>query len=249
MSEAASLPNEGDIEYVERELGAHMETIQTELGARLRAARVTKNLGLRELSRRIGVSASMVSQLERGTVMPSVATLYRLVSELGISLDELFIADGQAAVGNDAPASESGTVTSGPGRKGTTGAPERAPEPESSPVQRKGLRPTVTLDTGVVWQRLTPAPDAEVEFLRTRYPVGAESCPRDALLRHLGREYGYVEKGRLAVTVGFETYELDAGDSISFESTIPHRLFTVGDEPAELVWVVIGRSGDPRRPG
>jgi mannose-6-phosphate isomerase-like protein (cupin superfamily) len=79
-----------------------------------------------------------------------------------------------------------------------------------------------------------------VDFLWSRYPVGAESCPADALLRHRGREYGYVEKGRLGVTIGFETYELDAGDSISFDSTIPHRVFTLGDEPADVVWMVIG---------
>ena len=46
--------------------------------------------------------------------------------------------------------------------------------------------------------------------------------------------------------IGFETYELGPGDSISFESTMPHRLFTLGDEPAEAIWFVVGRRGDPR---
>jgi transcriptional regulator with XRE-family HTH domain len=220
--------------YVQRELGAPMEHVQIELGARLRAARLAENLGLRELSRRIGVSASMVSQLERGTVMPSVATLYRLVSELGISLDELFCGEDHAAAAAEPSAGG--------------GAPARRRGPGPSPVQRKGSRPAVRLDTGVIWQRLTAAPDPDVEFLWARYPVGGESCPAEALLRHSGREYGYVEKGRLGVTVGFETFELEAGDSISFDSTLPHRLFTLGDQPADVLWLVIGRDRDARLP-
>jgi len=63
-------------------------------------------------------------------------------------------------------------------------------------------------------------------------------------VRHSGYEYGLVVRGRLRVVVGFETYELAAGDSISFESAQPHRLSTIGDEPAHAVWVVVGR-GEP----
>ena len=48
-------------------------------------------------------------------------------------------------------------------------------------------------------------------------------------------------RGRLGVTVGFEDYELGPGDSISFDSTVPHRLHNEGDETVEAVWVVLGR--------
>jgi quercetin dioxygenase-like cupin family protein len=65
-------------------------------------------------------------------------------------------------------------------------------------------------------------------------------------VRHSGREYGYVLSGRLHVTIGFETHELGPGDSISFDSTMPHRLFNSDDEPAEAIWFVVGRRGDPR---
>jgi DNA-binding XRE family transcriptional regulator len=215
MSDAIPLPRGGD-----------KEGVQTELGARLRAARMSRNLALRELSRRIGVSASMVSQIERGSVMPSVATLYRLVSELGISLDELFSGESAGVAAIDAPVSEARTAP--------------------SPVQRKADRPTVTLASGVRWERLTSSPDPQAEFIWSHYPVGGESCPADALVRHGGREFGYVESGRLGVTIGFDTYELKAGDSISFDSSTPHRLFTIGDEPADVIWMVLGRSGDPR---
>ena len=65
--------------------------------------------------------------------------------------------------------------------------------------------------------------DAHVEFLTVVYPPGADSCDEDSLVRHGGKEYGYVLSGRLRVTIGFESYELRRGDSISFDCTEPHR--------------------------
>jgi ribosome-binding protein aMBF1 (putative translation factor) len=60
------------------------------LGDRLREERSERGLSLRELARRLDVSASLVSQIETGKIQPSVRTLYAMVSELGVSLDELF---------------------------------------------------------------------------------------------------------------------------------------------------------------
>ena len=51
-------------------------------------------MSLRELARRIGVSASLISQIERDKVNPSVSTLYSLVRELGLGMGDLFSADG-----------------------------------------------------------------------------------------------------------------------------------------------------------
>jgi mannose-6-phosphate isomerase-like protein (cupin superfamily) len=104
----------------------------------------------------------------------------------------------------------------------------------------------INLASGVRWERLTPDSDRDVEFLYVVYPVGAESCPADALMTHGGREYGYVTSGTLGVQVGFEEYELGSGGSIAFDSSSPHRLWTVGGEPVHAVWVVIGREADPR---
>jgi transcriptional regulator with XRE-family HTH domain len=211
--------------------GAERESLTPELGSRLRAARTARGLALRELSRRIGVSASMVSQIERGSVMPSVATLDKLVSELELSLDELF-AEHHVESGNGAPADGRSSGARAGGAR--------------SPVQRKESRATVTLASGVRWERMASFDDHQVEFIHACYPVGGESCPADALLRHGGREFGYVEDGRLGVTIGFDTHELGAGDSIAFDSGIPHRLFTIGDEPAHVVWFILDRSGDAR---
>lgn len=61
-----------------------------ELGARLREERELAGITVRGLARRLGVSASLLSQIERGLAQPSVGTLWALVSELGLSLDGLF---------------------------------------------------------------------------------------------------------------------------------------------------------------
>ena len=77
------------------------------------------------------------------------------------------------------------------------------------------------------------------------YPPGASSCDEDSLVRHGGKEYGYVLRGRLGVRIGFDEYQLTPGMAISFDSSSPHRLWAVGDEAAEAVWVVVGRQGQP----
>jgi transcriptional regulator with XRE-family HTH domain len=60
-----------------------------QIGRRLREARTARGISLREMARRIKVSPSFVSQVERGKANPSVGTLYAFVSELGVSLDDL----------------------------------------------------------------------------------------------------------------------------------------------------------------
>ena len=77
-------------------------------------------------------------------------------------------------------------------------------------AERPETRQVINLASGVRWERLTPGSDRDVEFLYVVYPVGAASCPEDALMTHGGKEYGYVTSGTLGVQVGFEKYELGA---------------------------------------
>jgi len=80
-----------------------------------------------------------------------------------------------------------------------------------------------------------------VDFLHVVYDVGGASAPEERMMRHRGREYGVVLFGRLCVQLGFERHDLGPGDSIAFDSTQPHRLWNVGDEPVDAVWFVVGR--------
>ena len=200
------------------------------VGQALRERRTASGVTMRQLADRVGVSTSLVSQIETGKVNPSVGTLVSLVTALGLSLDELFFdAEAPAAAGPppDAPRPD------GPG-------PSRVVQPNE--------RPRIDLATGVTWNLLTPSHEQGVDFLYVVYAVGGASCPPDALMRHHGREYGLVLSGRLGATVGFENHELGPGSSIVFNADTPHRLWTIGDEPATAVWTIIGRDGDQREP-
>src|SRR5919204_1739753 len=73
-----------------RRVRAPSEAVHEDVGQELRAQREEKGLSLRELARRLSISPSALSQIETGKSRPSVSTLYSIVSELGISLDELF---------------------------------------------------------------------------------------------------------------------------------------------------------------
>jgi DNA-binding XRE family transcriptional regulator/mannose-6-phosphate isomerase-like protein (cupin superfamily) len=217
------------------------ETGPATLGQRLRSERTRQHVGLRELSRRVGVSPSMISQIELGRATPSVSTLYSIVQQLNMSLDQLFSETADANAG-----SMHGRVQAQPQVGHSRGAATTGqPRSSEGPVVRAGSRHAIHLGSGVTWESMSPDTGYGVDFLYATYDVGGESAPEDALIRHGGREYGHVLEGRLGVTVGFASYVLEPGDSISFDSTTPHRLFNAGDQPAKAIWCVIGRE-DPR---
>lgn len=60
------------------------------IGGRLRELRLAQGIGLRELARRVGVTASLLSQMERGGVNPSVVTLFRIAEALNTTTDYFF---------------------------------------------------------------------------------------------------------------------------------------------------------------
>ncbi|HEX2767489.1 MAG TPA: cupin domain-containing protein [Candidatus Limnocylindria bacterium] len=187
-----------------------------EIGDRLRARRQELGLSLRDVAGRLGLSASLISQIERGRANPSVSTLYALVAELDLSLDELLFSD----------------------RRGTDRAQSNAP---GGPIQRATDRQRIRLASGVLWQRLTTTSEPGTEFLHVVYEVGGASSAADAYQRHAGHEWGYVLSGTLKVTIGFREYVLEAGDAVSLDSTTPHRLENVGDVPVHAIWFVLGR--------
>jgi transcriptional regulator with XRE-family HTH domain len=202
------------------------------LGAQLRHAREQQGVSLRAFAREIGVSASLVSQIENGYVTPSVGTLFAFCTRLGLVIDDLF-KGVERANGDGSPET----------RAFSPAAPSR------SPVQRSTDRKRIRLAGGVRWERLTPEPDDEIEFIHVVYEIGGESCPEDSLVRHGGREYVCILSGRLGLQLGLDTYELGPGDSVTFDSQEPHRFWAIGDEPAVAIWVIANRSGEDRDRG
>lgn len=199
------------------------------MGERLRRARQARGLSLRGLAEVLGVSPSLISQVENGRAKPSVNTLYALANELGISLDVLLFMDTKPPARG---ATEAGTAEVAESLD--VGLPH-------DPVQRAASRTTIRLGSGVVWERLTTESIRDLDFLHVTYEVGGESSPADAFQRHAGQEWGYVLSGTLTVRIGFDEFLLRPGDAISFDSSTPHRLFNAGETPVQAVWFVLGR--------
>lgn len=193
-----------------------------DVGRRLRAVREERGIGLRELSRRLGVSASALSQIETGRTRPSVMTLYSIVSELGMSLDDLLRVPGRRSQPS-APAMHGGAAPADPGL-----------------VLHAVDRRAIDHGTGVCWERLTPLAEPNSDFLFVRYAVGASSSWESIAARPAGREYGLVLSGRIRVTLGAEAHVLGPEDSIAFDTSLPHLIDNIGDEPATAVWCVVG---------
>jgi transcriptional regulator with XRE-family HTH domain/quercetin dioxygenase-like cupin family protein len=237
---------------------AQAEPGPTSVGQRLRTERERQRIGLRELARRVNVSASLISQIELGRATPSVGTLYTIVNELQISLDELFFEAAEDSSLGRGRGAQAGAPSVGRLRDASHPPARKAlPVPgdaasisyrSSGPVVRRDERQAIHLGSGVTWERMSADTEHGVDFLYVVYEVGGSSAPERSLIRHGGREYGHLLEGRLGVTVGFDTYDLEPGDAISFDSTMPHRLFNAGDIPATAIWCVVGRD-DPRALG
>jgi transcriptional regulator with XRE-family HTH domain/quercetin dioxygenase-like cupin family protein len=228
------------------------------LGSRLKAIRLKSGWTLRELARQAHVSASFVSQIENGKSQPSVATLYVFAQLLDVSIDELFDQrngqrDGQRNGQRDGQAAR--PVPAAPVPRAPNGHPNPSHAWHPSeyanrvsvvhPAHRSGL----TMADGVVWERLAATPEHAVNFMKITYAPGATSTAGGDPVSHDGYEYGYVLKGTLEIAVGAETFTLHEGESMGFDSRIPHVLRNVGHGNFEGIWFVHGREPMPRRAG
>jgi transcriptional regulator with XRE-family HTH domain len=199
------------------------------LGERLRAARTERGMSLRSVAQALGVSASLVSQVEIGKTQPSVSTLYAMANLLDVSLDELL---GREPAGSAAPVREADAA---------------------AVVQRSGAYPVIEMENGVRWEKLASTPGGPADALLVTYQPGASSSVEGRLMRHAGVEYAYLLEGELTLQLEFDEFVLRAGDSMSFDSMRPHLFSNTGSQVARGVWFVFGRrhhnQTTPQAPG
>ena len=214
------------------------------IGEKLRAIRQEKQMSLRELATKAEVSASMISQIETGKVFPSVRSLYTIANALGVSVDYFFPEqqNGQQPANGSESSSQHSMTASELRDAQVNGATTLDKEfigqtSSSSPVVPAAARPTIELNGGVTWSRLTALAEKDAEFLEITYAPGAMSGVN--MSHHEGREFGLVLEGELVIELGFESHTLQKGDSIVFESTVPHRLVNKSAQPTRAVWVVL----------
>jgi transcriptional regulator with XRE-family HTH domain len=212
------------------------------IGRRLSAYRAARGMRVAELARAVGVTPSLISQIEHGQSRPSVSTLFALAQALDVAVDAFF---------REAPDVPAEPTPAGAGR-GAAAPAETAPTGPAQDAPSRGVvhpdgRAVIDIEGGVRWERLTRATLDHLDFIELVYPPGAQSHPRQ--YTHPGTEMVLVMSGCLEISVGFERYRLRPGDSIDFPSSLPHRYANPWDETARAVTVIFydcpGGAGRP----
>jgi transcriptional regulator with XRE-family HTH domain len=171
---------------------AAVATEELAVGARIKALREAMDLSLRDLAARSGVSAPMLSQVERGETSPTLALANRIAFGLELSLSQLL----------------------------------RLDEGEGVTVVRADDRLFGGRSDGHRYEVLTPAlPGQRAEVSEhTLAPGAATGGPDDPPMHEPGsRETAVVLRGRLRLVCDSVTYDLDDGDSVTFDADLPHR--------------------------
>lgn len=194
-------------------------TVDESIGQRVKELRTQHSYSIRGLAAKAGVSASLVSDVEKGKVEPSITTLNRLASAMGTTITYFFSAQaptsGRVVRAKDRVPFGGDSVTSGDRR---------------ADLEARGVR----------FELATPKELESIWALYGRYEVGAWFGGDN--YTHEGEDWGIVLSGRLKVNVGDEVYFLDPGDSIWFPSTIPHRLENVASTVTEYIWIDIPKT-------
>lgn len=184
--------------------------VRYHIGEKLRALRLKKKMGLVELSGHTGLSAALISKLERGRLFPTLPTLLRIALVFGVGLEYFFTEDRKRNV--------VAIVRHG----------ERIRFPEK-PNARDIAYYFECLDFNAL-DRKSNAFYAEFEPL-----VPEKARPHS----HAGAEFLHVLRGKLVLRVGSDDYELEAGDSVYFDSSIAHCYRAGGGKQAAGLVVVV----------
>ena len=194
-------------------MSQHLREEAVSIGERLSRLRREHRYSIRNLAQRAGVSASLVSDIEKGKVEPSISTLKRLATAMGTTIT-FFFSEPEQATGRVIRATDRMVL------------PEKTAIAESRAAIEAG---------GVRFELASPKEAEAIEAIYGRYEVGATLG--DEPLVHEGEEWGMVLAGRLKVMVGSEVYFLNPGDTIWFPSIIPHRMENAADVPTEYIWI------------
>ena len=163
------------------------------IGEKLRTLRLRKSMGLVELGKHSGLSAALLSKLERGKLFPPLPTLLRIAMVFGVGLDYFFTDERKRRV--------VGIVRRG----------ERARFPERPGTQDVPYY-FECLDYHATERKLSA-------FLAEFQEIAPEKLKPH---QHPGIEFLFLLKGSLAIKIGSEEFVLEAEDSIYFDSAVQH---------------------------
>jgi transcriptional regulator with XRE-family HTH domain len=178
------------------------------IGGRVRALREAMGLSLRDLAERCGVSAPMLSQVERGETSPTLQVATRIAAGLDLRLSQLLRLDEEGAV----------TVV-------------RAQERRQGPARVRGHRYEVLTPP-------LPGQRAELSrhVLASGAATGGAGDP--PMHEPGSRETALVEAGSVVLHCDGAAHELSAGDCVTFDADLPHHFENPGPDEASLLAIV-----------
>jgi len=179
-----------------------------EIGAKVRALRLKKKIGLVDLGKHTGLSAALLSKIERGRLFPTLPTLLRIALVFGVGLEYFF-----------AGAREKPLIA-------VTRKSQRVELPDRPGAREVAYR-FASLDFSATERRFN-------SYYAEFFPVVPEKLQPHG---HPGVEFIYVMQGTLSIHIGGDEYALDAGDSIYFDATVPHAYRRSGGRSCNAVVV------------
>ncbi len=174
-------------------------------GEKLRSIREKKKKTIKEVAQTIGVSESLISQIERNKVSPAIDTLLEIVNVLDLDLEYLF---------SDLKRNKKVHLV-------------------KNNERNKMLFP------GVIYEQLSRTEKSDdtngIEAYQITIEPGGQSGSNE--YGHKGKELGIILSGSGELRIGNQVYELEEGDSISFDSDIPHAVANTGKGLLKACWI------------
>jgi len=178
-------------------------------GEKIRLVRERRGMTLKEVGAKANVSESLVSQIERNKVSPSVDTLMAITDALEIDPEYLF---------RDYKKKRKIKII------------------EESQRHSLTLNDIIYYQMASISENDSTSKNTEVETMMIEIKPGGQKG--DIEYGHPGNEIGIILTGSGELLYGTESYELNTGDSVSFSSDIPHILMNKGDDIMKAIWII-----------
>lgn len=192
--------------------------IEQQIASRMREIRTSKGLTLKRLGEMAGISRAMLSRLENNQCSPPIATLSKIAQALDVPIGVFF-------------------------EEQTPSAAQRVA------VTRRGeriqaVRPGTQI--GFTYWTFKKAQELHlIEAFIIQHPA-VKRAPK-MLFDHPGEEFLLVLSGSVEFIIGREVIQMEPGDAVHFDPSIPHRVQNRGKSQAECLVVVAGERSYARQ--
>ena len=197
------------------------------LGERIAEIRKTYSLSREVLSERSGVSADLISKIEDDGLIPDLAPLIKISRGLGVRLGTLL--DDHEQLGpvicRAGDASSSSRFKTG------------LPEPTAS-TNVRSFQVGAATDKGHHGMSFFALAADKTGRHMEPFIVAIEPDAKQEKSAHEGEEFIYVMEGTLTLEYGTDKQTLKTGDSVYYDSIVPHKVFSADNNPVKILAVI-----------